>query len=143
MAHAKRTFPSNMRANINRMGMDDWDYPTGMVWCPMKMSGMAIMKCAELQKRFGCGTLRQFRLVSKTAPALTYSSWPWLRRGRDCPARPAETELRDLRMLLSPLKPVEKLRRNPRTSRCPACGGSKAFAARHCRRCWRIAVRKA
>jgi hypothetical protein len=119
--------------------MDIWGYPTGMVWCPMKMSGMAIMKCAELQRRFGCGTLRPFRLLSKTTP-VSASSWPWLRRGRDCPARAADSDIRELRMLLSPLKPVEKIRRNPRACRCPSCGGPKAFAARHCRRCWRVFV---
>ena len=31
-----------------------FEYPTGMVRCPMKMSGMAIMKCARLQKELGC-----------------------------------------------------------------------------------------
>src|SRR3990172_1984173 len=28
--------------------------PTGMVWCPMKSSGMAVMKCWELQQKLHC-----------------------------------------------------------------------------------------
>ena len=26
-----------------RVALDEWGYPSGMVWCPMKMSGMALM----------------------------------------------------------------------------------------------------
>ena len=120
---------------------ENFSYPTGMVWCPMKMSGMAVMKCAELQKRLGCGSLRQFRIVTTTNPATASYFWPWLRRGRECPQRAADKEVRELRLALSPLKSVEKIRRNPRASRCPACGDHKAFAARQCRRCWRFSVR--
>ena len=68
--------------------------------------------------------------------------WPWLRRGRDCPGRANEEEVRELRLALSPLRSVEKSSKNPRVYRCPACGGRKAFGARQCRRCWRHAVRR-
>jgi hypothetical protein len=120
---------------------ENWSYPTGMVRCPMKMSGMAVMKCADLQRRLGCGSLREFRIIMTTKPGTVSYFWPWLRRGRECPERAAEKEVRELRLALSPLKPVEKLGKNPRGSHCPACGDRKAFAARQCRRCWRFSVR--
>jgi len=103
-----------------------------MVWCPMKKSGMALMKCAELQKQFGCGSLRQLRIITTTKPENVPFFWPWLRRGRECPERANEKEVRELRLALSPLKSVEKSRKNPRTYRCPACGSRKAFGARQC-----------
>jgi hypothetical protein len=112
-----------------------------MVWCPMKMSGMAVMKCAELQKELGCGSLRQLRTITAAKAEIVPFLWPWLRRGRECPERASEEEVRELRLALSPLRSVEKSRRNPRAYRCPACGGRKAFGARHCRRCWRLSVR--
>ena len=31
------------RASVDRIAVDEWGYPSGMVWCPMKMSGMALM----------------------------------------------------------------------------------------------------
>src|SRR5919109_499568 len=127
---------------VDRIAAEEWNYPTGMVWCPMKMSGMAIMKCAELQKTFGCGSLRQFRIITTTKPGNVPFFWPWLRRGRECPARAADKEVRELRLTLSPLKSVEKSRKNPRAYRCPACGGRKVFGARQCRRCWRLAVKR-
>jgi ribosomal protein L40E len=108
----------------------------------MKMSGIAIMKCAELQKQLGCGSLRQFRTVANTKPGHVPFFWPWLRRRRDCPERASEIEVRDLRLALSPLKSVEKSRKNPRAYRCLECGGRKAFGARQCRRCWSLAVRR-
>jgi hypothetical protein len=40
------------RGSVGWIAAEGWSYPTGMV-CPMKMSGMAIMKCAELQKEIG------------------------------------------------------------------------------------------
>jgi len=103
----------------------------------MKMSGMALMKCAEMQKKFGCGSLRQLRIIATTKPGNVPFFWPWLRRGRECPERAGEKEVRELRLALSPLKSVEKSRKNPRAYRCPACGGRKAFGARRCRHCWR------
>jgi len=109
---------------------------------PMKKSGMALMKCAELQKQFGCGSLRQFRAVTTTKPENVPFFWPWLRRGRECPERANEKEVRELRLALSPLKSVEKSRKNPRAYRCPACRGRKAFGAHQCRRCWRLSVIK-
>ena len=131
---------SKSRGSVNRIAADEWSYPTGMVWCPMKMSGMAVMKCAELQKELGCGSLRQFKTIMTTKAGNVPFFWPWLRRGRECPKRASDKEVRELRLALSPLRSVEKSRKNPRAHRCPACGGRKAFAARHCRRCWRLAV---
>ena len=130
------------RASVDRIAVDEWGYPSGMVWCPMKMSGMALVKCAEMQKKFGCGSLRQLRIVTTTKPGNVPFFWPWLRRGRECPERAGEKEVRELRLALSPLKSVEKSRKNPRAYRCQACGGRKAFGARRCRRCWRLAVRR-
>lgn len=127
---------------VDRMGWDEWGYPSGMVWCPMKMSGIAVMKCAELQKRFGCGSLRQFKIITTTKPGAVPFFWPWLRRRRECPERASEKEVRELRFALSPLKSVEKSRKNPKAYRCPACGNRKAFGARRCRRCWRLSVKK-
>ncbi len=125
------------RGAVERIAVDEWGYPSGMVWCPMKMSGMALMKCAEMQKKFGCGSLRQLRIIATTKPGNVPFFWPWLRRGRECPERAGEKEVRELRLALSPLKSVEKSRKNPRAYRCPACGGRKAFGARRCRHCWR------
>ena len=130
------------RGSVDRIAAEEWSYPTGMVWCPMKMSGMALMKCAELQKQFGCGSLRQFKIITTTKPGNVPFFWPWLRRDRECPARASEKEVRELRLALSPLKSAEKSRKNPRAYRCPACGSRKAFGARQCRLCWRLAARK-
>jgi hypothetical protein len=130
------------RDSAERIAAEEWSYPTGMVWCPMKMSGMALMKCAEMQKEFGCGSLRQLRIIKTTKPGNVPFFWPWLRRGRECPERAGEKAVRELRLALSPLRSVEKSRKNPRTYSCTACGGRKAFGARHCRRCWRLSVRR-
>jgi hypothetical protein len=138
----RKTRLSKSRDSIDAISADGWSYPTGMVWCPMKMSGMAIMKCAALQKTFGCGSLRQFRIITNTKPGNVPFFWPWLRRGRECPERAAEKEVRELRLTLSPLKSVEKSRKNPRAYQCPACGGRKGFGARQCRRCWRLALKR-
>ena len=126
---------------VDRIVADEWNYPTGMVWCPMKMSGMALMKCAELQKQLGCGSVKQLRMITNTNPENVPFFWPWLRRSRECPQRANEKEVRELRLALSPLKSVEKSRKNARAHRCSACGGRKAFGARQCRRCWRLSVR--
>ena len=130
------------RGSTNGIAADQWSYPTGMVWCPMKMSDMAVMKCAELQKELGCGSLRQFRSIKATKPGNVPFFWPWLRRGGECPERASEKEVRELRLALSPLRSVEKSRKNPRAHSCPACGGHKAFGARRCRRCWRLSVKR-
>ena len=106
------------RGSVERMPVEHFSYPTGMVWCPMKMSGMALMKCAEMQKQFGCGSLRQFRIITTTKPGNVPFFWPWLRRGRECPERADEKEVRELRLALSPLKSVEKSRKNPRAYHC-------------------------
>ena len=130
------------RGSVDRNAAAEWSYPTGMVWCPMKMSGMAVMKCAELQKEFGCGSLKHLTTIRTTKPGNVSFFWPWLRRGRECPERATEKEVRELRLALSPLKSVEKSRKNPRAYHCPACGDRKAFGARQCRRCWRLSVRR-
>jgi ribosomal protein L40E len=128
--------------SADRFAVDEWSYPTGMVWCPMKMSGMAVMKCAQLQKQLGCGSLRQFTIMKAAKPANVSFFWPWLRHGRECPERANEKEVRELRLALSPLRLVEKGRKNFRAAHCPACGGGKSFGARQCRRCWYRSVRK-
>lgn len=125
-----------------RPAAEEWSYPTGMVWCPMKMSGIAVMKCAELQKQLGCGSVRQFRTVTAGGHGHVPFFWPWLQRRRECPQRASDEEVRELRLALSPLKSVDKSRKNPRAYRCPACGGRKAFGARQCRGCWRVTVRR-
>jgi hypothetical protein len=117
-------------------------YPTGMVWCPMKMSGMAIMKCARLQKDLGCGTRRELQTLKATKPERVVLFWPWLRNRGECPERATEKQIREILLTLTPLKLVERSRKNPRTYRCPRCGGPKIFGARQCRRCWLISVRK-
>lgn len=134
--------PRRTRGSIDRIAAEQWSYPTGMVWGPMKVSGIAIMKCAALQKQFGCGSLREFRITTAMRPGSVPFFWPWLRRGRECPERANEKEVRELRLALSPLQLVVKSRKNPRAYRCPACGGDKVFGARWCRQCWRGSVRK-
>ena len=129
------------RGLVDRLAEEKWSYPTGMVWCPMKMSGMAVMKCAELQNELGCGSLRQFKTLTATKPGSVPFFWPWL-RGRECPERASEKEVRELRLAVSPLRSIEKSRKNPQVYRCPACGGRKVFGARKCRRCWRRSVRR-
>ena len=125
------------RRSNERVAGEEWSYPTGMVWCPMKMSGMALMKCAEMQKQLGCGSIKQFKVITITKPGDVLLYWPWLQRGRECPERADEKEVRELRLALSPLKLVQKSRQNPRAYCCPDCGGRKAFSARQCRSCWR------
>ena len=69
-------------------------YPTGMIWCPMKMSGMAIMKCARLQKDLGCGTRRELQTLKATKPERVVLFWPWLRNRVECPERATEKQIR-------------------------------------------------
>lgn len=130
----------NNRPNDSRIALDDWGYPSGMVWCPMKMSGMALMKCAEMQKQLGCGTLRQFKMTSVSKPNNVPFFWPWLRRSRECAHRADDKQVRELRLELSPLKLIDKNGKNLR--RCPACGGRKTFGSRRCRSCWRNSLVK-
>ncbi len=122
----------------DRVPLDEWGYPSGMVWCPMKMSGMALMKCAEMQKQLGCGSLRQFKLTSVSKSANVPFFWPWLKRTRECSHRADDKQVRELRLELTPLKLIDKTRKNL----CPACGGRKAFGSRRCRSCWRDSVVK-
>lgn len=116
-------------------------YPTGMVWCPMKMSGIAIMRCARLQKDLGCGTRRELQALKATDPEHVVLFWPWLRRGSECPERASERQVREIQLAITPLKLVERSRKNPRAYRCSGCGGRKTFGARRCRQCWRRSVR--
>ena len=135
MASASQKNSPWKRPPAERESVDEFGYPSGMVWCPMKMSGMALMKCAEMQKRLGCGTLRQFKLLATTKPASMTLYWPWLKRSTECRARAKDKEVRELRVALSPLKLVKK----PAipAQQCPQCGGRKASVARQCRQCWR------
>jgi hypothetical protein len=119
-----------------------FEYPTGMVWCPMKMSGMAILKCARLQKELGCGTRKELQTLKAAEPQRVVLFWPWLRRRGECPARAKEKQIRELLLAITPLKLVQRSRKNPRAYRCPTCGGRKVFGARQCRQCWRMGVRK-
>ena len=138
----KKLVSSKNQTSVARITLDEWGYPSGMVWCPMKMSGMALMKCAELQRQLGCGSTKQLRTIARARPDQTPCSWPWLRRNRECPQRADATEVRELRLVLSPLKLVEKSRKNPRAYLCSGCGDQKAFGARLCRRCWRDSLAK-
>ena len=126
----------------NRAAPEVFNYPTGMVWCPMKMSGMAIMRCARLQKDLGCGTLRELRMLKATKPERVVLFWPWLRRRGECPERATEKQTRELLLALTPLKLAQHSRKNPRNYRCHGCGGRKVFAARQCRQCWLLSVRR-
>ena len=57
-----------LRKAISSVPSETFAYPTGMVWCPMKMSGMAIMRCARLQKDLGCGTRLALQTLRATNP---------------------------------------------------------------------------
>ena len=130
-----------LRKPIPALVPETFDYPTGMVWCPMKMSGMAIMKCARLQKELGCGTRRDLQRLKTTRPERFLLFWPWLQRRGECSNRAREGQVREILRALSPLKLAERSRKNPRGYRCPKCGGHKTFSARQCRPCF-IAVNK-
>ena len=99
------------------------------------------MECAELQKQFGCGTVRQLKITSLTKPDKVPFFWPWLRGRREC-RTPNSQQVRALRLELTPLKLIEKTRKNPRAYHCPACGGNKPFGSRQCRRCWQRLQKK-
>ncbi len=99
---------------VKQVSTEEWCYPTGMVWCPMKMSGMALMKCAKMQKELGCGSLKQFRMITTNRPKNAPFHWPWLRRGSECPQRAGEKAVRELRLTLTPLRLVGKRAKNPR-----------------------------
>jgi hypothetical protein len=129
-----------LRKDILSLPSETFAYPTGMVWCPMKMSGMAIMRCARLQKDLGCGTRRALQTLRTTHPERVVLFWPWLRRRDECPERATEKQVREVLLSITPLKPVERSRKNPRGYQCSGCGGRKTFGARRCRRCWLISV---
>ena len=129
-----------LRKPSSSLASEIFEYPTGMVWCPMKMSGMAIMRCARLQKELGCGTRRELQTLKATKPERFVLFWPWLRRRGECPERATEKQIREILLAVTPLKLVERSRTNPRTYQCPRCGGRKTFGARRCRQCWFISV---
>lgn|ERR1043166_3890181 len=119
-----------------------FEYPTGMVWCPMKKSGMAIMRCARLQRELGCGTRRDLQTLKATKPDSYTFFWPWLKHRGECRERATEKQIREILLTLTPLKLVERSRKNPRTYQCPTCGGQKTFGARRCRLCWLRSVER-
>ena len=41
--------------------------------CPDEDGDLALMKCAELQKQFGCGSLAQFRIIIPRRPGSAVS----------------------------------------------------------------------
>jgi hypothetical protein len=131
-----------LRKPIPALAPETFQYPTGMVWCPMKMSGMAIMKCARLQKDLGCGTRRELQILKATKPERFLLFWPWLQRRSECSNRAKEEQVREILRALSPLKLAERSRKNPRSYRCPRCGGRKTFSARQCRPCFIAANQK-
>jgi hypothetical protein len=120
--------------------VDELGYPTGMVWCPMKMSGMAILRCARLQRQLGCGTLRDLQTLKAARPERQALFWPWLRARGECPQRAREKQVRELLLEITPLRLVQGSRKDPRAYRCPRCRGRKSFSAQFCRRCWRLSV---
>jgi len=124
-----------LRKPVPSLEPEIFEYPTGMVWCPMKMSGMAIMKCARLQKELGCGTRRELQIL-KVANPNRFMLWPWLQRRGECLNRARQEQIREILRVLSPLKLADRSRKNPRSYRCPGCGGRKTFGARHCRKCF-------
>ncbi len=131
-----------LKKAISSLEAEVFTYPTGMVWCPMKMSGIAIMRCARLQRDLGCGTRRDLHALKASKPERVVLFWPWLRRRSECPERATEKQIRELRLAINPLKLVDRSRKNPRAYRCSGCGGRKTFGARRCRRCWRLSVRR-
>lgn len=131
-----------LRKAVVSLPSEAFAYPTGMVWCPMKMSGMAIMRCARLQKELGCGTRRALQALKTANPDQAALFWPWLRRRDECPERATEKQVRDILLAITPLKLVERSRKNPRSYQCSGCGGRKTFGARRCRQCWLISMKE-
>jgi hypothetical protein len=125
-----------LRKTTSSLPSETFDYPTGMVWCPMKMSGMAVMRCARLQKDLGCGTRRDLQTLKATKPERVTLFWPWLSRRGECRERATEKQIRELLLAITPLKLVQHSRKNPRAYQCPTCAGRKTFGARRCRQCW-------
>ena len=131
-----------LRKAVLSLPSEAFAYPTGKVWCPMKMSGMAIMRCARLQKDLGCGTRRALQALKTANPDQAALFWPWLRRRDECPERATEKQVRDILLAITPLKLVERSRKNPRSYQCSGCGGRKTFGARRCRQCWLISMKE-
>jgi len=141
MQSPKKTNISN-QAFASRQRSEAVGYPTGMVWCPMKMSGMGIMKCARLQRNLGCGTLRELRALKTSQPKGGVFFWPWLQRRGECPERATEVEIREILLAITPLKLVKNSENNLRSDHCRGCGGRKGIGARQCRRCWKFSAKK-
>ncbi|GEM_PF-2785832 len=83
---------------------------TGMIFCPLKMSGMAIMACWQHQKDDGCG----FRCPAKVA------------RGDVLAVITAATQDANADESSIPV---------PARSVCPVCGGEKVKTAKTCIHC--------
>lgn len=66
---------------------DEGEY-TGMVWCPMKKSDIAVMRCGENQDQLGCGKRRSGRPRNGVMP------WPWLLKTGVCKTRATEEQIR-------------------------------------------------
>ncbi len=141
MRAIKKIMPFN-QAWASPREADEYGYPTGMVWCPMKMSGMGIMRCARLQRKFGCGTLRELRALKASKPEAGVLFWPWLKHRGECPERATEEETRELLLAITPLKLVKNSENILRSNQCPRCGGRKGVGARQCRPCWKYGVQK-
>src|SRR5437762_13883431 len=107
-----------LRKPSSSLASEIFEYPTGMVWCPMKMSGMDIMRWARLQKELGCGTRRELHTLKATKPERFVLSWPWLRRRGEWPERATEKQVPEILLGVSRLKLVERSRTQPRTDQC-------------------------
>jgi len=137
--------PNFLPQGFSDLGPQQWDSqgdspskekglsPSGMVWCPMKMSEIATMKCAEYQAAFGCGAtltlslsrlrererVRASRAKSAKAAKEDASPWPWLRRHGVCPTRATEEEIREARGVMksgeeNSMKGIPKPQRHPK-----------------------------
>lgn len=91
---------------------------TGMVWCPQRLSEIAVMRCAEYQKEFGCGS----RLLTTGGPCLFRATPGQIRQ-----AQAAQSE-----RLKEPSHDAAG------SYICPQCGGAKALKRSPlCRSCAR------
>jgi len=122
---------------------------TGMVWCPMKMGEIAIMRCAEYQKAHGCGNTKM--LLAKTLTPgerrKTYSlvnfqlrlaaMFPWLKATGKCATRALPRQIRALRVALETYGAAENTKtRRGETVLCVQCGEpKKTDKGPRCRTC--------
>ena len=85
---------------------------SGMVWCPIKKSGIAMMRCGEYQEQLGCG--------------------------RSCRMKAPKEQLSEIRELLKQRIKEPYFSKGDQEGRytCPACGGrKKSVEGRVCRPC--------